>query len=84
MSMADAAKQYQEKKGLYYIDDSFEKIVVAKTGLDPMYDEEGIKIIDLLISCWMKIVLIREQTSIFVCRKNTVRRKAYGVRHSVL
>lgn len=47
MSMADAAKQYQEKKSLYYIDDSFEKIVVAKTGLDSMYDEEGIKIIDL-------------------------------------
>ena len=45
--MDDADKQLQEKRSLYYIDDSFKKIVVAKTGLKPFYDEKGIMIIDL-------------------------------------
>ena len=47
LSMDDADKQLQEKRSLYYIDDSFKKIVVAKTGLKPSYDEKGIMIIDL-------------------------------------
>jgi predicted AAA+ superfamily ATPase len=45
--MDDADKQLQEKRSLYNIDDSFKKIVVAKTGLKPSYDENGIMIIDL-------------------------------------
>ncbi len=45
--MDDADKQLQEKKSLYYIDDSFKKIVVAKTGLKPSYDEKGVRVIDL-------------------------------------
>ena len=40
-------KQMKEKRSLYYIDDSFRKIVVAKTGLNPMYDDEGVMTIDL-------------------------------------
>ena len=47
LSMDDADKQLQEKRSLYYIDDSFKKIVVAKTGLKPSYDEKGVMIIDL-------------------------------------
>ncbi len=47
LSMGDFEKQLQEKKSLYYIDDSFKKIVVAKTGLKPSYDERGILVIDL-------------------------------------
>ena len=47
LSMADPEKQRQEKKSLYYIDDSFKKIIVAKNGLKPSYDENGILIIDL-------------------------------------
>ncbi len=43
----DADKQLQEKRSLYYIDDSFKKIVVAKTGLKPSYDEKGVMTIDL-------------------------------------
>lgn len=34
--------RWKKKKSLYYIDDSFKKIVVAKTGLKPFYDEKGI------------------------------------------
>ncbi len=47
LSMESDKKQIQEKKSLYYIDDSFKKIVVAKTGLNPMYDEAGVLTIDL-------------------------------------
>lgn len=47
VSMADPEKQLQEKKSLYYIDDSFKKIVVAKNGLKPSYDENGVLTIDL-------------------------------------
>ena len=49
LSMDDADKQLQEKRSLYYIDDSFKKIVVAKTGLKPSYDEKGVVIIDLFL-----------------------------------
>jgi len=47
LSMEEKDKQLQEKKSLYYINDSFKKIVVAKTGLKPSYDEKGIVTIDL-------------------------------------
>ena len=47
LSMESDEKQAQEKKSLYYIDDSFKKIVVAKTGLNPTYDEEGVLTMDL-------------------------------------
>ena len=47
LSMESEEKQMQEKKSLYYIDDSFKKIVVAKTGLNPTYDDEGVLTIDL-------------------------------------
>ena len=47
LSMDGTEKQTQEKKSLYYIDDSFKKIVVAKNGLNPAYDEEGVLTVDL-------------------------------------
>lgn len=47
LSMETVEKQMKEKRSLYYIDDSFRKIVVAKTGLNPMYDDEGVMTIDL-------------------------------------
>lgn len=47
LSMESEEMQTQEKKSLYYIDDSFKKIVVAKTGLNPTYDDEGVLTIDL-------------------------------------
>ena len=47
LSMDSAEKKHQEKRSLYCIDDSFEKIVVAKTGLNPTHDEYGVKTIDL-------------------------------------
>lgn len=37
----------QEKKSLYYIDDSFTKIIITKNGLKPMRDEKGILTMDL-------------------------------------
>jgi len=47
LSMESHEKQMQEKRSLYYIDDSFKKIVVAKTGLNPTYDENGVMTVDL-------------------------------------
>ena len=47
LSMESDEKQVQEKRSLYYIDDSFKKIVVAKTGINPTYDEAGVMTIDL-------------------------------------
>ena len=47
MSMDSDDKKSQEKKSLYYIDDSFEKIVVTRNGLAPYRDEKGILTIDL-------------------------------------
>ncbi len=47
LSMEGEEKKLQEKKSLYYIDDSFRKIVVAKTGLKPFYDEKGVVTVDL-------------------------------------
>ena len=40
-------KEAQEKKSLYYIDDSFKKIVITKNGLNPLKDEKGIVTMDL-------------------------------------
>ncbi|MCI7145654.1 MAG: ATP-binding protein [Clostridiales bacterium] len=47
LSMDLPEKQMQEKKSLYYIDDSFKKIVVTRNGLKVMRDEKGIMTIDL-------------------------------------
>ena len=47
LSMESAEKQAQEKRSLYNIDDSFKKVVVAKTGLNPAYDDKGVLVIDL-------------------------------------
>ena len=46
--MESPEKQVQEKRSLYNIDDSFKKIVVAKTGLNPTYDDNGVMTVDLL------------------------------------
>jgi predicted AAA+ superfamily ATPase len=48
LSMESPEKQVQEKRSLYNIDDSFKKIVVAKTGLNPTYDDNGVMTVDLL------------------------------------
>ena len=40
LSMSDPEKQLQEKRSLYYIDDSFKKIVVSRTGIKPSFDEK--------------------------------------------
>lgn len=47
LSMSDPEKLLQEKRSLYYIDDSFKKIIIAKTGLKPSYDEKGVLVLDL-------------------------------------
>ena len=47
LSMESQSKQQQEKRSLYYIDDSFKKIIVTKNGLDVFRDEKGVEVIDL-------------------------------------
>jgi len=47
LDMTSPDKQIQEKKSLYYIDDSFKKIVITKNGLGLMYDDVGVETIDL-------------------------------------
>lgn len=47
LSMRDPDKAVQEKKSLYYIDDSFKKIIVTRNGLKESRDEKGILTIDL-------------------------------------
>lgn len=47
LSLDSPEKQIQEKKSLYYIDDSFRKIIVTKNGLNVIRDEKGISTIDL-------------------------------------
>ena len=47
LSLTSPEKVLQEKKSLYYIDDSFKKIVVTRNGLKVMRDEKGIVTIDL-------------------------------------
>lgn len=47
LSIVSPEKALQEKRPLYYIDDSFKKIVVTRNGLKVMRDEKGIVTIDL-------------------------------------
>ena len=47
LDMPTLDKRMQEKKSLYYIDDSFRKIIVTKNGLNVLRDEKGITTIDL-------------------------------------
>ena len=47
LSLTSPEKVLQEKKSLYYIDDSFKKIVVTRNGLKVMRDEKGVVTIDL-------------------------------------
>ena len=47
LSMDSTEKETQEKKSLYYIDDSFKKIVVTKNALNPTTDEKGVVTVDL-------------------------------------
>ena len=47
LSIADEEKEYQEKRSLYAIDDSFKKIVVTKNGMPVTRDEKGITTMDL-------------------------------------
>lgn len=58
LSMDSQEKQNQEKRSLYCIDDSFKKIVVAKTGLKPTYDENGVMTIDLFDFLLNEIIMI--------------------------
>ncbi|MBQ6566727.1 MAG: ATP-binding protein, partial [Treponema sp.] len=47
LSMDSAEKIQQEKRSLYYIDDSFRKIVITKNNLLASIDEKGVETIDL-------------------------------------
>ena len=47
LSINSSEKGAQEKKSLYYIDDSFKKIVITKNNLKPSVDEKGIVTVDL-------------------------------------
>ena len=47
LDMSEKAKEDQEKKSLYYINDSFRKIVITKNGLKPQTDEKGVITVDL-------------------------------------
>lgn len=60
LSMESDEKQMQEKRSLYYIDDSFKKIVVAKTGLNPIYDEHGVVTVDLFDFLLKEDILLSE------------------------
>ena len=47
LNINDSLTLEREKKSLYYIDDSFKKIIVTKDGLDVRKDDNGFTIIDL-------------------------------------
>lgn len=47
LNMDSLEKERQEKKSLYYINDSFKKIIITKNNLKPYYDQKGVEIIDL-------------------------------------
>ncbi|HNY83807.1 MAG TPA: hypothetical protein PKK82_03030, partial [Anaerolineaceae bacterium] len=47
LSLETPQKTQQEKKSLYYIDDSFKKILVTRNGLKVMRDEKGVVTMDL-------------------------------------
>lgn len=54
LDMHAPEKEMQEKRSLYYIDDSFRKIVITKNGLNPTQDEKGVFTVDLFtfLSGW--------------------------------
>lgn len=54
LDMRDEKKEEQEKRSLYYINDSFRKVVITKNGLKPMQDEKGVYTVDLFdfLSGW--------------------------------
>ena len=47
LNINDSSTLEREKKSLYYIDDSFKKIIITKDGLDVRKDENGFTIIDI-------------------------------------
>ena len=47
LNINDSSTLEREKKSLYYIDDSFKKIIITKDGLDIRKDENGFTIIDI-------------------------------------
>ena len=47
LTITSPEKEKQEKKSLYYIDDSFKKIIVTKNGLKLSRDEKGVVTMDL-------------------------------------
>lgn len=47
LSLPDAAKEAQEKRALYRIDDSFTKLIITKNGLHVRTDEKGVTVMDL-------------------------------------
>lgn len=47
LNMDEEKTRAREKKSLYYINDSFKKIIVVKDGLPPRVDENGFLIIDV-------------------------------------
>ena len=47
LNMNDEETLKREKRSLHAIDDSFEKIIVTKNGLDTFIDENGYRIIDI-------------------------------------
>ena len=47
LNMDEEKTRVREKKSLYYINDSFKKIIVVKDGLPPRVDENGFLIIDV-------------------------------------
>lgn len=47
LSLETPQKTQQEKKSLYYIDDSFKKMLVTRNGLKVMRDEKGVVTMDL-------------------------------------
>lgn len=65
LSIFDEDKKKQESRSLYYIDDSFKKIIVTKNGLQPAFDEKGILIIDIFDflmqpDLWMSLLQISQ------------------------
>lgn len=47
VNMSDENTANREKRSLFYINDSFKKIIVTKDGLSPRKDENGFTIIDI-------------------------------------
>ncbi len=47
LDITSEAKRINETKSLYYINDSFKKIVVTRNGLTPSRDDNGVLTVDL-------------------------------------